>query len=401
MQQVSVIPARFSSTESRLSGSDGRFDYKSVLNKAFKAKIDSHWVKNLGVLEKKGIKVLDAIISTKGCRKYEKRSKANVNKGTGFGDSGSQSSLLNDLSAKKAYERMQNMRNRSSYADTFGKDAEADHESSILTFKRFKDLPYTSVLRSCEGSVPRYERKSFSQVSSPIKKFTDPQANSALEMFKNGSNAKEYIERWLINAKDTYYKDLLMRILKAVYVHVHCKQPCQSLYKNSFHTINKEEVQSPPRIDKLNLRKFEEPTVEQRFLKFPELKKATMNLNLQGYKQKFDLIRQEVKILSGDIKKRTIRKNSFNKIKDVSNVPIDLQISKIQKKKLLEGSGNINAIYDSFEPKASYYQQCYKGAISKYVNPRMDKEPHPSTMLSVSPDPTTLIKAKKIRPNLA
>jgi len=48
---------------------------------------------------------------------------------------------------------MQNMRNRSSYAETYGKDAEADHESSILTFKQFKDLPYVSVLQSGKSSV--------------------------------------------------------------------------------------------------------------------------------------------------------------------------------------------------------------------------------------------------------
>ena len=61
-------------------------------------------------------------------------------------DNRSDTSLMNELSAKKAYERMQNERNRSSYANTYGKDAEADHESSILAFKKFKDLPYANLL---------------------------------------------------------------------------------------------------------------------------------------------------------------------------------------------------------------------------------------------------------------
>lgn len=76
-------------------------------------------------------------------------------------DNASQSSLLNELSAKKAYERMRNFRNKSSYADTFGKDAEADHESSILTFKKFKDLPYTSVLRSNSDQLDNIRKFQF------------------------------------------------------------------------------------------------------------------------------------------------------------------------------------------------------------------------------------------------
>lgn len=113
MHQIAVIPAKYSSTQSRMSHSDGRFDYKSVLKRAFKPKIgmcllsdpstnfslfdlspptifiiliDSHWIENLGVLEKKGIKVLDAIISTKGCRKYEKRNKKVQNSGNSIHD---------------------------------------------------------------------------------------------------------------------------------------------------------------------------------------------------------------------------------------------------------------------------------------------------------------------------
>jgi len=174
------------------------------------------------------------------------------------------------------------MRNRSSYAETYGKDAAADHESSILTFKNFKDLPYVSVLNSgreiihgrsskyCKNSGTKNKFRRASEVktstfeSSPTGRFNDHHANSAINLIQNDSKAKEYIERWLKTAKDTYYKDLLMKILKAVYVHVNSKQPSQSLYKNNFHQINRQEIQKPPRIDKLNVRKFDPPGEEER-----------------------------------------------------------------------------------------------------------------------------------------
>lgn len=118
-----------------------------------------------------------------------------------------------------------------------------------------------------------------------MRKFHDTQANEAINLIDNQENAKLYIERWLETAKDTYYKDLLMRILKAVYVHVHCKEPSQSLYKGSFETINKELIQKPPRIDKLSHRKMAIPSEEDRYIKFPELRKASLNQNLEGYRQ--------------------------------------------------------------------------------------------------------------------
>ena len=106
------------------------------------------------------------------------------------------------------------------------------------------------------------------------------------------------------------------------------------------------------------------------------------------------MIRQEARILSGDIKQRTIIRNRINKPEDVMNIHTDLTISKKMKADLLKGSGEINAAYDDHEPKTTYYQQIYKGASLKYDNPRMDKDHFASTMLSVSPDPHMLSKIK-------
>lgn len=256
---------------------------------------------------------------------------------------------------------MQNVRTKSSYADTFGKDAEADHESSILTFKQFKELPYSHLLLK-----------------------------------------SEYVDKWLATAKDTYYKDLLMRLLKAVHVYLKSKEPPKSLHKNSFNWTNRDEIQKPPRIDKLRVRKVNLPGEEERYIKFPELKKATLNQTLSGYKQKFDLIKQETRILSRDIKNRTIIKNKFNDPEKVANVAVDLTLSKKMKSKFIQGSGDINGIYDDQEPKATHYQQSYKGAALKYSNPRMDKDHFMSSMMSVSPDPYMLEKSfKRAQSNFA
>ena len=62
-------------------------------------------------------------------------------------------------------------------------------------------------------------------------------------------------------------------------------KPSQSLYKNSFHTASKEEIQKPPRIDKLNVRKFDPPGKDERYMKFPQLRQAKINTNLKGYRQ--------------------------------------------------------------------------------------------------------------------
>lgn len=50
-------------------------------------------------------------------------------------DQASQASMLNELSARKAYERMQNMRSKSSYADTFGGQVVSDLGQQIQTSK--------------------------------------------------------------------------------------------------------------------------------------------------------------------------------------------------------------------------------------------------------------------------
>lgn len=249
---------------------------------------------------------------------------------------------------------MQNMRNKSSYAETYGKDAEADHESSILAFKKFSDLPYTNLLAN-----------------------------------------REYIEGWLLTAKETYYKDLLMRLLKAVHVHFHSKEPVQSLHKNSFLWTNRDEIQKPPRIDKLTVRKVSLPGEEERFLKFPQLRQAKLNSSLTGYKQHFDLIKQEARILSRDIKQRTIVRNVFNKPENVTNVPVDLTLSKKMKSKFIQGSKEINALYDDQEPKYTSYQGNFKGNSLKYDNPRLDKQKFGSTLLSVIPDPYIIKKSAK------
>ena len=120
-----------------------------------------------------------------------------------------------------------------------------------------------------------------------------------------------YFERWLLTAKETYYKDLLMRLFKSIYVYSKNKEPPKSLHKCNFLWTNREEIQKPPRIDKLSIRKIDLPGEEERYIKFPELRKASLNNTLTGYKQKFDLIRQETHILSSDIKKRTIIKKFF------------------------------------------------------------------------------------------
>lgn len=204
-----------------------------------------------------------------------------------------------------------------------------------------------------------------------------------------------YFERWLLTAKETYYKDLLMRLFKSIYVYAKNKEPSKSLHKSNFLWTNREEIQKPPRIDKLSIRKVELPGEEQRYIKFPELRKASLNQTLTGYKQKFDLIRQETKILSSDIKKRTIARNAFNNPEDVANVPIDLTLSKKMKGKFIQGSGDINALYEDQEPKATSYQQSFKGSNLKYENYKIDGSHYLSTLLTVSPDPYILNKTMK------
>lgn len=84
----------------------------------------------------KGIKVAEAVYLTKGLKRFEKNKMKLKQK---------EEASLNKLSARKAYERLQTLRNKSSYADTYGKEAEADHDSSILTFKKLKDLACSEV----------------------------------------------------------------------------------------------------------------------------------------------------------------------------------------------------------------------------------------------------------------
>jgi hypothetical protein len=249
----------------------------------------------------------------------------------------------------------------------FGKDAEGDHDCSILTFKKFTDLPYTHLLSDGKG--------------------------------ENKINVWSYLDRWLQVARDTYYKDLLMRILKSVYVYVSSKDPPQSLNKGTYKWINQTEVQKPPRIDKLSLRKIEMPGEAERLLKFPELKNAKMNKTLEAYKQRFDYCRQEARILSSDINHRTIVRNHFNRPEQVTNVATDLTISKIRKRNLLNGSGQIKPIYNTPGSKMSYYQENFKGWVLKYDNPRMDKDHFASTLLSLSPDPQTLARTIKRNKN--
>ena len=186
-----------------------------------------------------------------------------------------------------------------------------------------------------------------------------------------------------------------MRLFKSIYVYFKNKEPPKSLNKCNFLWTNREEIQKPPRIDKLSIRKIELPGEDERYTKFPELRKATLNNTLTGYRQKFDLIRQETKILSSDIKKRTIARNPFNNPEDVANVPIDLTLSKKMKGKFIQGSGDINALYEDQEPKTTSYQQCYKGANLKYENFKIDGSHYLSTLLTVSPDPYILNKTMK------
>jgi len=244
---------------------------------------------------------------------------------------------------------MQAARNKSSYVDTFGKDAKADHESSNLNF---------------------------------------------LQLLANRYNIQSHtnVDRWLKTANDTYYKDLLIRLLKVIHAYFHSKEPAKSVQKSSFNWINQDEIQKPPRIDKLTLRKIDLPGEAERYLKFPHLRKAKLDDNLSGYKQKFDLIKQETRIMSRDIKQRTIVRNSFNRKEDVTNVDVDLNICKNRKKLFIQGAAQINAVFENNEPKETSYQGCYKGSKMKYSNPRLDKIRFGSTLLSVSPDPFTLSK---------
>jgi hypothetical protein len=84
MQQIRVIPAKNCTTNSMASCSSGGFNYRSILKQALKAsvykRLEIHWIENLGVMEKKGIRVLEAIIKTKGCKKFEKNKIKNQDK---------------------------------------------------------------------------------------------------------------------------------------------------------------------------------------------------------------------------------------------------------------------------------------------------------------------------------
>lgn len=55
MHQITVVPAHFS-TSSRASHSSGRHDYRGSLRKLLKpsvfGRLESHWIHNLGVMEK-------------------------------------------------------------------------------------------------------------------------------------------------------------------------------------------------------------------------------------------------------------------------------------------------------------------------------------------------------------
>lgn len=263
---------------------------------------------------------------------------------------------FNQVSAKRAYEHMQKIRNVSSYAQSFGKEAEADHDSSILIFKRLKDVACSQIL---------------------------------------DARAYQYFDKWLSSAKETYYKDLLMRIIKSIYVYAQSKEPAQTLHKNSFSWTNKEEISKPPRIDKLKVRKFDLPGEEAKYIKFPELKNAKPNPTLHGYKKKFDLIRQEAHILSKDIKRRTIIRNPFNNPEEVTDIPTDLNQSKIMKGKLLKGSGGFHVSLRDNEPIYTHYQQSYKGANVKYPSKIVIDDFNKSSMLSVSPDPYVIGKTMK------
>lgn len=86
MQQITVIPSKFSTTTSQMCQSSTRYNYRAVLKTALKESVykrmETHWIQNLGVKEKKGIKVLEAIINTKGCKRFEKNKyKTNHNDG--------------------------------------------------------------------------------------------------------------------------------------------------------------------------------------------------------------------------------------------------------------------------------------------------------------------------------
>lgn len=216
--------------------------------------------------------------NTKGLKRFEKSKLKNKDEID-----------LHKMSVRKATDKMTSLRNKSSYVDTFGKDAEADHASSILHFKRLDEVPCSKIL----------DRVAFA-----------------------------YFEKWLRTARDTYYKDLLMTILKAIHVYTEGKVPSKSLHKHAFSWVNKDEVQKPPRIDKLRIRKFNFPGEEERLTKFPQLRNVNVDTKLDPELQKFDKIRKETRILSRTIKNRTIIKNPFNHLEDVKDVPVDLNLSK-------------------------------------------------------------------------
>lgn len=288
----------------------------------------------LALWRNKGLKVAEAVYNTKGERKFEKnKEKMKAREELSF----------NQLSARKAYERMSQERNVSSYAASFGKEAEADHDSSILTFKKMKDLACAQVLNS---------------------------------------NAYAYFDKWLSTARETYYKDLLMRILKSIYVYSQSKEPPKSLHRNTFAWTTPDENSKPPRIDKLKVRKFNLPTEEEiRYIKFPELKGLKPNPQLEDYKQKFDVIRQEAKILSSDIRHRTFIRTQLNDPAKIANISTDLTISKKMKSKLLQGTDNISNNYKGEGSFATQYGQSYKGATLKYETKRAIDDFNKSSLL--------------------
>ena len=65
------------------------------------------------------------------------------------------------------------------------------------------------------------------------------------------------------------------------------------------------------------------------------------------------------------------------------------------KGKFIQGSGDINALYEDQEPKSTSYQQWYKGTNLKYENYKIDGSHYLSSLLTVSPDPYILNKTMK------
>jgi len=167
-----------------------------------------NWLNESTVEDKKGLRVIHAILVNKGNKRFKPRAR------------NEQTDDLYQSYAKTSPENFQQFSTKfhykynsvSRYSQDFGKLDHKDNIVAILKYKQFSDLYYSVIL-------------------SPT--------------------AKIYIERWINLNDEDYYKSLVLSTIVSIYTKIKSADPINSTNSDKYRWIDSKQVIKQPRFDKL------------------------------------------------------------------------------------------------------------------------------------------------------